>query len=69
MVMVKKYFFNAILCLFAALPCVALLVLVGNWTHLWVFETWSEILYTYIGVSVVVFIADIASKPFFKNKS
>ncbi len=67
--MVKKYFFNAISCLLVALPCVALGVLVGNWTRLWVFETWSEVLYTYIGVSVAIFLADIASKPLFKNKS
>lgn len=67
--MVKKYFYNAVLCLVAALPCVAVGVLVGNWTRLWVFETWSEILYTYIGISIVIFLADKASKPFFKKKS
>lgn len=65
----KKYFFDAILCLLVALPCIALVVLVGNWSRLWVFETWGEILYTYVGVSVIIFLADIISRPLFKNKS
>lgn len=69
MVKVKKYLFDAILCLLVALPCVALAVLVGNWSGLWIFGTWSEILYTYAGVSIVIFLADIVSRPLFKNKS
>ena len=65
----KKYLFDAIQCLLVALPCIVLGVLVGNWSGLWVFETWGEILYTYVGVSVIIFLADIISRSLFKNKS
>lgn len=65
----KNYFVHLVVSCLVALPCVALGVLIGNWTQLWIFETWGEILYTYVGVSVIIFFADAISRPLFKNKS
>lgn len=65
----KKILRTIGLSLVAALPCLALAVLIGNLTGLWVFESWSEILFTYMGVSVIIIFADLISQPFFKNKT